>query len=400
MNSQPIQEFVNKNSNTKKKVPVAVIIASVGIICVIVVVVMFLFMIFNKPYEKPIEEMFALLNEKEDDYYEYAKYYMLDAELIYNENLEVTYEEFKVEVEEMYIEDLISLMTSEAGARNSEKIELFISLIEAVIGDDYEISYSIDNADKMSKDDIEKYQENYDRMASYKKSEPESHYLRSSIGKKILDYYDNYIDELENIEIEEGYKLELDVTLEGELDKISVKIEDIAMLKIDDKWVSQSLYDVLFTPICNELIEIKFKDRQSTSVGFFKKSLEYNDLEILDSIYGYINDFMTDENNYDIIDKKITNNSIESFSLKELYFGDTTWDELAKEMKKNISEIPSLKANCNDGGEITIVFVKENSLKFGVCIKDSSGNILTCDYLLDKKWNYKEMSVGTVDFEK
>ncbi len=142
------------------------------------------------------------------------------------------------------------------------------------------------------------------------------------------------------------------------------------------------------------------KSSSSSLVGNIEKSRESKDLQNLDTIYLYLTQIMTVDAIFNEINNSMANGSIMSIPLKTLFDGNLEYNNLEREMCEFLNEVPELSAECNKEGTITIVFVKSQVIKVGVCVEDKYGNIILCDKTEYSDGKKRLMSVGTVGFEE
>jgi len=213
-----------------KKAPVKLIVILIVSLVALIGFGILGFVLFGKPYEKPIKDIFELVNDKEESYCKYGKYFMIEKEL---------------EFEELE-EDIFG---------DTSNVYEFIELLEKYFGDDYEISYKIKGADKLDKDDLEDYEDEFkddvdaaEENFEYYEYKWEKQYnageITNSEKNELTEAYKDYIDQLDDIDITAGYEVDFEVIITGDED-FDFKVKNIAVLKINGKWLAVDMFNVL-----------------------------------------------------------------------------------------------------------------------------------------------------------
>ena len=142
---------------------------------------------------------------------------------------------------------------------------------EDQFGKDAKMSYVIDEKVELSKEDLEKYQQELDGLVKKWEEDwadggPESDVtewieagaISEADGKKLLDVFEAFIDKMGEAQIEEGYKLSTSVTISGsELEEDYEKKRSFLVFKVDGRWVLQ-LTDQSVMPVCYRMYVLGF----------------------------------------------------------------------------------------------------------------------------------------------
>lgn len=185
-------------------------------------------------YEEALASMYDYYNDRNTDI---ESYYLL------NENTYVS--SFNYEQDQ-----LIAELTDNDNWEDDllDEIEENYEYISDTFGDDWEFSYDIKKETKLKDSDLEDIQDAWDYamgdleysleeledLDEYDIEDFENNLDEDDI-EELIQFYETKLEELEDMEITEGYKIKIKQTVEGEDDEESYT-DTIYMVKMNDTW--------------------------------------------------------------------------------------------------------------------------------------------------------------------
>lgn len=211
------------SSNNSNKLSLA-ILGGMAVAAIVVVILLFN-LLFGSNYKTPIKDLVKFTNKEKTNV---KKYFELNYGEAYGKYMyEMTKLLAEIEDEDDWEDDYI------------DRIEDEYDDFEDTYGDDWEITYEIRSAKKLSESKLDDYQDQWEaRVDSIESTmdylEDNDNYSDDDI-EELTDFYEEWLDKLSDMEVEKGYKVKLRVTIQGDDEKESETTE-VIVLKIDGDW--------------------------------------------------------------------------------------------------------------------------------------------------------------------
>ncbi len=129
-------------------------------------------------------------------------------------------------------------------------------------------------------------------------------------------------------------------------------------------------------------------------IGNIEKSRESKDLQNLDTVYGRVNEALSNDAVSKEVSADIGDNTSFTYALADL-LGDSDTSELGEELRETIGNLPSLTASCNaDENAAIYVTITEASGNKSVVVFVSTaadGDVIACDRTEDSEGNNRLM---------
>lgn len=219
------------NNNTQQQAESAaskrglIILGGIAVAAIIVIVVLFS-LIFSGGKTAPIDALVDYYNDRSTDV---KDYYTVQFGSIWGK---FKYEEAK----------LIADLKGEDDWEDdfADDLEDEYDDLEDEYGDDWKIDYEVRNEKELKNSAIRDYQETWEnRIESIEDTieylEYDDDYSKDDIDE-LTEFYEDWIDKLEDTEVTEGYTLKLRLTIEGD-DDDDKQTAEVDVVKLDGKWV-------------------------------------------------------------------------------------------------------------------------------------------------------------------
>ena len=218
----------NDNKPKKKKVVIVTLIAAIIAVIAISVAIVYFYKQANN-YEEPLKEAIESMNNREMSQFEFEKYCMPS----------------------LYYET--SLKCKQTKETVSTKLypyvyEVDYHCLSKEFGEDFEVSYEILDSTKLTKDELEELSDEFHKMI-FSDFNNKEEFVNDRISvykddievtveelKLIEEYSGKLYDEYNDIELKKAYKLNISITISGELKEDSIETE-ITVYKLDDEWI-------------------------------------------------------------------------------------------------------------------------------------------------------------------
>lgn len=239
-NAAPTQ---NTAAPAKKNMLPIIIGCAAGAVVVLILVIA-LVVSLGGAYKKPIKTMVGLMNSRSTDMMKY-------------------YEVMDNPVEYKYLQDYNALLKGsdydDVLDDASETLEDMYDEFEDDYGKNWKVSYKITKAKKLKKHDLEDYEDSINNSAKSEESSLEWYgvddyedadyyddyveYLEDTFDadlgkngeKKLCDICKSHIDGLEKAKVQDGYRVDLKLTIKGKDDDDTDK-HTMTVLKVNGKW--------------------------------------------------------------------------------------------------------------------------------------------------------------------
>lgn len=221
------QKRLKKKKKEKKGGVVSLLIIMAMVLALGIAGVFVYRALYEKPYERAVGKMLALLNDRSTSLDDYLKTLLPD----------------KICKD---IDEIIKADSEETGrGYEKEKADINKSLnsvmdkYESQWGDDFKFDYDVIDERKLSSDELADVSEAYANMSQLANQFSLSGDSLSDEGRiKSYEAYNKLIEDFENIEFEEGYELEVEITMSSSSSKQdSEERTKLYVVKTDGKWI-------------------------------------------------------------------------------------------------------------------------------------------------------------------
>lgn len=200
--------------------------------CIIVIGILLAAFLFRSSYETPIKEAVDILNDRSTELKDVYKFYKDGPEGDYMYEYRLLLEDMDKEISDR--------------EKAEETIEEMYDDFSDIYGEDWEVTCEIKRARELKGSSLEEIEEYWDNMLDKFDDIVDNFERLSDFGEiseeeyeKLVEFHYQWQDDLKEMEVTEGYKLKVKLTIEGEYDKRD-ETEEIIVFKLGGKWIVQS----------------------------------------------------------------------------------------------------------------------------------------------------------------